>query len=120
MKSLFFPVSVALATFAIFIGTGCDEAVETVVETRNEIKYNHAVVRVCNNIERITRLYKDKEYINALKEVDLSDCPSDFKEAYYRFVEASDEAISYRLSGSFFHPISENRLHELVEQGKKA
>ena len=80
-------------------------------------KDNNEVVRVLDELNGIDRMYKDdKERVAAYKKIDVSECPPDFREAFYRCVEAVDKYVTYRESGSFFHPIDNSQLSEYGKQ----
>ena len=83
-------------------------------------KDSHAVVRVIDEWNGIHRMYKDNKEINAaLKKIDVSECPSDFRDAFFRCVEARENYVTYLESDSLFHPIKNSKLNEYKEEYSK-
>ena len=87
---------------------------------KNNLAFGQAVVRVIDEWNGILRMYKDdKERNAALKKIDVTKCPSDFRDAFYRCVEARVNYVTYCESDSFFHPINNDQLNEYKEQFNK-
>lgn len=81
----------------------------------NTIRYNHPIVHVLEQISKINHYNQsDKDAVAALKEVDVSDCPMDFRVAYYCYVEAKDKL--FREKDSFFHSALEVEKLEMQLQ----
>lgn len=79
------------------------------------IRYNHPIVRVLEQMSKIKHYNQsDKDAVAALKEVDVSDCPMDFRVAFYNYVEAKDKL--FREKDSFFHSALEVEKLEMQLQ----
>ena len=83
------------------------------IDFYKEMKYGSAIEQVIDQQNKIFHYYEaDKDRIAALKEIDVSECPLDFREAFYRWVEAYDKFV--RTKDSFFHTLSQEK-----ESGEK-
>lgn len=85
------------------------------IDFYKEIKYNNAIVSVYDQINQCVSYHKKdkKEFVEALKIIDISDCPSEFKYAFFDYVAAADEFFSYQETNAFFKPLSNTKEKEL-------
>ena len=82
-------------------------------ESYKEKKDSQAVARVLDQHNKIIHYYEsNKDRVAAFKEIDVSECPLDFREAFYSWVEAYDKYV--RTKDSLFHSLSQEK-----ESGEK-
>ena len=59
------------------------------------VKHNHAIAEAQDQLDKSFHYYKfDKELVDALKRIDVSKCPLDYRSSFYNFVEATEEYVS--------------------------